>query len=345
MGGARRVTTLEARLTAQAYGLGFDLVGIAALGPADTADAFDRWLAAGHHAGMHYLERTAALRRDPRRPVPGMRSAIMVALDYGGRRPAGPVARYARGRDYHKVFWRRLDRLHVWLSAECGRPVAARAVADTAPLLERDLARRAGLGWFGKNTLLIHPRRGSFLLLGALLTELELTPSAPFAADRCGTCTRCLDACPTGAFPAARVLDANRCIAYWTIEHRGAIPERWRAPIGTLAFGCDVCQEVCPWNERFATPGNPALAPDPALDAPALTAWLTMDETEYAAHFHGTALTRAKRVGLARNAAVALGNAGDVAARPALSEAAARHDDAVVREHAAWALRQLAEAP
>ncbi|HEY0779502.1 MAG TPA: QueG-associated DUF1730 domain-containing protein, partial [Gemmatirosa sp.] len=205
---------LARRLEAQAYGLGFDLVGFARLGPAETADAFEDWLAAGYAGEMGYLARGADKRRDTRLPYDGALSAVVVALDYGGREPAGPVARYARGDDYHDVLVGRLRVLHAWLDDALGAPVAGKAYADTGPILERDLARRAGLGWFGKNTNLLHPRLGSFFFLGALVLAAELPPSAPFEADRCGTCTRCLDACPTDAFVAPRVLDATRCVSY-----------------------------------------------------------------------------------------------------------------------------------
>jgi len=186
--------------------------------------------------------------------VPGALSAIVVAMNYGGREPSGPVARYARGDDYHDVVLERLRDLHRWLGVEVGRPLLGKAYVDTGPLLERDLARRAGLGWFGKNTNLINPSLGSFFFLGALLVELQLAADAAFADDRCGSCTRCLDSCPTDALVAPRLLDATRCISYLTIELKGEIPVDLREPIGDLIYGCDVCQDVCPWNERFARP-------------------------------------------------------------------------------------------
>src|SRR5437867_2700848 len=226
--------SLEARIKAQAYGLGFDLVGIARLGPAETAAAFDAWLAQGYAGEMEYLSRGAEKRRDSRRVVPGTESAIVVAMSYGGRTPSGPVARYARGVDYHDVLLARLRELHRWLSADVGRDVRGKSYVDTGPLLERDLARRAGLGWFGKNTNLIHPSLGSFFFLGALLVELTLVEDAPFEEDRCGSCTRCLDACPTNALREPRVLDARRCISYLTIELKGAVPTELRGATGEL---------------------------------------------------------------------------------------------------------------
>src|SRR5688500_4432607 len=213
---------------------------------------FDEWLSRGYAGDMHYLERGAEGRRDTRRPFDGARSALVVGLDYGGREPGGPVARYARGDDYHELMVERLRALHRWLNETLGREVRGKAYVDTGPLLERDLGRRAGLGWFGKNTMLVNPRSGSFFFLGALLLDLELAPDEPFAADHCGTCTRCLDACPTGALPAPRELDATRCISYLTSETKGEIPESLRPAIGDHLYGCDICQDVCPWNEKFS---------------------------------------------------------------------------------------------
>src|SRR5690349_4397233 len=239
---------LQHRLEAQAYGLGFDLVGFAQLGPVESAPYFEQWLADGRAGDMHYLAKWADKRRDTRLPYAGVASAVVVAMEYGGREPSGPVARYARGDDYHDVMWERLDALHRWLEAELGAPVPGKSYVDTGPILERDLARRAGLGWFGKNTMLLNPQRGSFFFLGALLLGVGVTPSAPFEADRCGTCTRCIDACPTDAITGPRQLDATRCISYLTIELRGAIPEPLRERMGERLYGCDVCQDVCPWN-------------------------------------------------------------------------------------------------
>ena len=284
---------LEQRLKAQAYGLGFDLAGIARLGPAETADAFDRWVEAGYAGEMHYLPRGAEKRRDTRLPVPGAASAVVVGMSYGGREPAGPVARYARGDDYHDLMVERLRELQRWLGEAVGHEVPGRAYVDTGPLLERDLARRAGLGWFGKNTNLINPALGSFFFLGALLVELELAPDAPFEADRCGRCTRCLDACPTDAFVAPRTLDATRCISYLTIEQKGAIREELREGVGDRLYGCDVCQDVCPWNQRFARalPDESPYLPREALagrDARGLAReLLAMSQEEFPRAFSG----------------------------------------------------------
>jgi epoxyqueuosine reductase len=304
---------LEEKLKAQAYGLGFDLVGIAALGPMETAAAYDAWLAGGYAGDMTYLERGAEKRRDSRLPFPGARSAIVVGLDYGGRQASGPVARYARGDDYHDVMTMRLTELHRWLQLEVEQPVGGKPYVDTGPLLERDLARRAGLGWFGKNTNLVNPRLGSFFFIGSLLVDLELEPDTPFQADRCGHCTRCLDACPTDAFVDARVLDATRCISYLTIELKGDIPENLHEGMGSNIYGCDICQEVCPYNVKFARElSEPAFAARPAIrDKNAVTLandLLNMGGDEFREAFRKSPMKRAKQSGLARNAAVVLKN-------------------------------------
>ena len=300
-------------IKAQAYGLGFDLVGITSLAPAESARAFDEWISQGYAGDMDYLARGAEKRRDSRLPFAGTTHAIVVGLDYGGREPAGPVARYARGDDYHDIITNRLNELHEWLVSEVGRPIRGKAYVDTGPILERDLARRAGLGWFGKNTNLVNPKLGSFFFLGALLVDLDLEIDAPFESDRCGTCTRCLDACPTDAFVAPRVLDATRCISYLTIENKGDIPEALRQPIGELIYGCDICQEVCPWNVRFSRDlKEPAFAARDFLagkDGRTLARDLMeMTQDEFTAAFKGSPMKRAKLRGLKRNAAVVLRN-------------------------------------
>jgi epoxyqueuosine reductase len=340
-----RTRALEERIKAQAFGLGFDLAGITRLGPAETASAFDEWLARGYAGDMHYLPRAADKRRDTRLPVPGTLSAIVVAMNYGGASPSGPIARYARGDDYHDLLLAKLRSLHHWLADELGRTVHGKAYVDTGPLLERDLARRAGLGWFGKNTNLINPEIGSFFFLGALLVDLELEPDAPFEADRCGTCTRCLEACPTQAFAAPRMLDATRCISYLTIELKGEISEPLREPMGALLYGCDICQDVCPWNVSFARElKEPALAPRAELqdkDARALAREiLSMDDATFRTRFRGSPMKRAKLRGLKRNAAVVLGNIANPEDTEAL-RGALDDPEALVRHHAAWALRRI----
>jgi epoxyqueuosine reductase len=346
MPSASAAANLTTQIKAQAYGLGFDLCGITRLGAADTAAEFDEWLARGYAGEMAYIGRWAEQRRDSRLPYPGVRSAVVVGLDYGGRSPPGPVARYARGDDYHDLMRERLHALHDWVRKTISDQVAGRVYVDTGPVLERDLARRAGLGWFGKNTMLINPERGSFFFLGALFLDLDLEPDDRFESDRCGTCTRCLDACPTGALVAPRELDARRCISYLTIELRGEIPTELRAPIGGMLYGCDVCQEVCPWNVRFAEEEKePAFAPREAIgtkDARMLAREiLATTREQYSKAFRLSPMKRAKLAGLQRNAAVVLGNLGsdedlDVLAR------AVDDSEPLVKEHAEWALQRIA---
>jgi len=336
---------LEPRVKAQAFGLGFDLAGIATLGVAETAPYFDEWLARGYAGQMSYLPKWADKRRDTRLPYPGVSSAVVVALNYGGTQPTGPIARYARGDDYHDVMIAKLEQLHGWIETEVGRAVRGKAYVDTGPILERDLARRAGLGWFGKNTNLLNPGLGSFFFIGALLLDLELTPDAPFSADRCGSCRRCLNACPTDAFAEPGVLDSTRCISYLTIELRGAIPLEFRESMGELLYGCDICQDVCPWNVKFAKElTESALATREALvskDARTLAReLLAMDDAQYRAAFTKSPIKRAKRRGLARNAAVVLGNIGRSDDVTALVRAL---DDSepLVRQHVVWALNRI----
>lgn len=338
--------SLSERLKAQAYGLGFDLAGIVELGEPETRAHFDAWLENGRHGDMAYLDGAGAeLRRDARRPHVGATHALVLATSYGGREPNGPVARYARGDDYHELLRERVRELHFWLQREVGHDINARPYVDTGPILERDLAQRAGLGWFGKNTLLISPKIGSFFFLSSLFVEYPLEPDDPFASDRCGTCTRCLDACPTGAFVGPRDLDATKCISYLTIELRREIPVELREQMGALVFGCDICQEVCPWNVKFVTelsePAFAARALTRNTDARALAREiLQMSPESYAAAFRGSAIKRAKLWMLKRNACVALGNVGTPQDLPQL-EAMRSHESDIVQTHAAWARHQI----
>ena len=309
---------------AHAFALGFDLVGITELGPVQSAPLFEEWIAAGRAGTMHYLARGAEKRRDSRLPKPGTTHAIVVGLDYGGREPSGPVARYARGDDYHDIMEQRLRELHTRLQRDAEREIVGKPYVDTGPLLERDLARRAGLGWFGKNTNLINPARGSFFFIGALVLDLELGTDAPFEADRCGTCTRCLDACPTDAFVGPRQLDATKCISYLTIELKDEIPAEFHEGIGERLYGCDVCQEVCPWNVRFARAlpdGSPFASRGfiAGKDARQLAqVLLELTPEELSAAFKRSPMKRAKLRGLKRNAAVVLDNVGNADAAPSV---------------------------
>lgn len=345
MSAAATTLSLEHLIKSQVLALGFDLVGIARLGPAESAPLFEEWLGSGYAGEMGYLERGREKRRDTRAPFAPAASAIVVGLDYGGRMPAGPVARYARGDDYHHVMTERLDQLHRSIEAELGREISGKAYVDTGPILERDLARKAGLGWFGKSTMLVNPQIGSFFFIGSLMIDLELEPDAPFEHDRCGSCRRCIDACPTGAIVDDRLVDATKCVSYLTIELRGAIPVELRPQMGELLYGCDVCQEVCPWNVTFAqglrTAAFGMRTSLAAEDTRALAReLLAMDDAGFRDNFRGSPMKRAKRAGLARNAAVVLGNIGNSEDAPALT-AALNGPDPVVREHAEWALAQL----
>jgi epoxyqueuosine reductase len=341
------MTGLEERIKEQARRLGFDLVGIAAATEAETHGFFRDWLAQGFAGEMHYLERQAEARRHPKAIRDGVRSIVMLGLNYKPPAPderisqglSGRVARYARGADYHDVIWRRLDELLAAIRVlvpECG----GRGVVDTAPLLERDFGRRAGLGWFGKNTMLLSKHLGSYFFLGALLLDLRLQPDQPHEAQHCGTCTACLDACPTQAFPEPGRLDAQRCISYLTIELRGSIAPALRAPMGDWVFGCDACQEVCPWNRKAPAAREATFRQDYPEGKLDLESLLALDDATFRAHFRHTPFWRPRRAGMLRNAAIALGNRGDPAALPAL-EKAALDADAVVREAARWAIEQI----
>jgi len=342
--------TLEARIKQQARRTGFELAGIAPAAPADGFDRLRDWLDRGYAGEMRYLERQAEARRHPASILPEVRSVLMLAINYSppatqahGPRPVGKavgkVASYAQGDDYHDVLWDKLNRLLEWLQHEVPG-CQGRGVVDTAPLLERDFARRAGLGWIGKNTMLIHKRQGSYLFLAALLLDLELQPDPPHDGFHCGTCTACLDACPTQAFPAPGQLDARLCISYLTIELRTTIPEDLRRPMGDWLFGCDICQEVCPWNRKAPPAREPAFRPRADLAAVDPIELLGLSDEEFRRRFRHTALWRARRRGLLRNAAIVLGNRRDPAALPALRRAQG-DPEPLVREAAHWAIEQI----
>lgn len=344
------MVSFESRLKSQANALGFEAVGIA---PASEADGFlhlQDWLAQGFAGDMQYLSRHAEARRHPGSILPNVKTVVMVGINYkpedSGSQikeaaDSGRVSCYARGLDYHDVMRSKLKSLLAWVQREAPH-TQGRAVVDTAPLLERDFARRAGLGWIGKNTMLIHRTLGSYLFLGALLLDLPLGVDEPFSTSHCGTCTRCLDACPTNAFVAPFRLDARRCISYLTIELRGAIPEDLRPQMSDWIFGCDVCQQVCPWNRKPPAGTDESLKPNVTgqfLDAAQL---LGMNEAEFRKQFRHTPLWRSGRGGLLRNAAIALGNCGNSDALPAL-ERAREDSDPQVREAAVWAIARIHE--
>jgi len=337
---------IEEQLKAWAVEEGFDRAGVARLGRSSRGAAFERWLEVGDHAGLAYMERRREDRLDPRRLLDGARSALCVALQYhplAGKDEVGGdlwprVARYARGEDYHLVMERRLRRLGD--RVEAAFPGSrTRSYVDTGPILERELAESAGLGVTGKNTNLLHPEGGSWFLLGELLLTLDLEPDTGIA-DLCGSCTACLDACPTGALPEPYRLDSRRCISYWTIEHRGTVPEEVRPLLGDWVFGCDICQEVCPVNAEVAAATEPALELPAARRQLGLADLLGLSRDEYVERFRRSPMKRAKLEGLQRNAAMAMGNRRDSAYTEPLGRAL-REASALVRGHAAWALGQI----
>ncbi|MBI4420223.1 MAG: tRNA epoxyqueuosine(34) reductase QueG [Gemmatimonadetes bacterium] len=301
----------------RALQLGFDAVGITDLGPVPHRESLDRWLAQGMAGTMTYMHRQAERRKEPAQIAPEARRAIVVAKNYYRHDPPPPpparacgrVAKYARGRDYHAALKAPLEQLAEYARSLGPSGTLSRAYVDAGPVPERELAQRAGLGWIGKSTMLIDPQRGSFLFLGTVLTSLDLAVDPPFEADRCGTCRRCLDACPTEAFPDERVLDSRRCISYLTIEHPGDIDPALAPKLGNWVFGCDVCQDVCPWNVSFARQsGDTLLEQDDALAYLNLTDIAALSDREFDRRFGWTALERTGAAGLRRNARIALKN-------------------------------------
>ena len=380
-------------LRERARAIGFDLCGVAPAAEFEELRHFPEWLARGYAGEMQYLHDPR--RRNLRETFSGICSVIVCAMNYNSAQPhltnvsspaengacanapassdsnspRGWISRYAWGSDYHDVLKPRLDELIAWMRAEFGPEFFARAYVDTGPILERVAAKHAGLGWLAKNTCLINQRAGSWLFLGVILTDLEFAPSLANAAapprDLCGTCTRCIDACPTGAFAAPYVLDARRCIAYLTIELRDPIPEEFRPAVGSHVFGCDICQDVCPWNRKAPVTAVPEFQPRKIAHAsndresetgapqaislfhPPLEWLLSLSEEEFRASFRGSPVKRTKWRGLLRNACIAIGNSRLTPANPSYSrimhrlEELARGDDPLLAEHAQWALDKL----
>lgn len=359
-------TSLKQAIQDEARRLGFILAGVTTPEPPPHWPVFENWLKQGRHASMGYLadNRARARRADPRLILPECKSILVLALPYspplpppiserheaasyetslsemGGQEGGhGRVAAYAWGTDYHLIIPERLKALVAFIEEQVGHPVPNRWYTDTGPILERDLAQRAGLGWIGKNTCLIHPRLGSYFLLAEILLSLDLEPDPPFATDHCGTCTLCIEACPTQCILPDRTIDAGRCISYLTIELKEDIPPELRASLGEWVFGCDVCQMVCPWN-RFAAKGDVTLQPRQDIQHPNLIRELALTPEEFNRKFKDSPVQRAKRRGYLRNVAVALGNTGDRRAIPALEKA--REDgEPMVQRHAAWAMDKL----
>jgi epoxyqueuosine reductase len=360
---------LSQALKAEACRLGFQLVGITTPDPPAHFEVYQRWLQAGRHAEMGYLAADRALecRQDPLKILPECRSILVLGIPHDAPRTLhtrsssmgnkerqfqgefpkdhilyGRVAAYAWGADYHDVLPERMAELVRFIESTLGYKVPNRWYTDTGPILERDFAQRAGLGWIGKNTCLINPRLGSFFLLGTILLGLELEPDEPFTHDRCGTCTRCVDACPTGCILPDRTIDSRRCISYLTIELKGSIPPGLRGLIGDWVFGCDICQQVCPWNQRFAPlKGDPAFSEENPISKRDLLGDLNLTPQAFNRFFKGSPLKRAKRRGYLRNVAVALGNKADQRALPGLSKALRGDAEPLVRAHAAWGLGNI----
>jgi len=341
------------RLKNRALELGFNLVGLTRALPSPQLDAYLRWVEAGMHGSMGYLARSDRLQRRENLNVilPGVQSLVMVGLDYSTLPIApdilndpsrGRVAAYAWGLDYHDILTPKLEILAEWLRAESGQNLSHRVYVDTGAVLERSHAQQAGMGFTGKNTMLIHPRRGSTFFIGEIFTDLEFDAyDQPGRATMCGNCTRCLKACPTNAFPRPHVLDARRCISYLTIEHKGWIPHDLRPMMGNWVYGCDVCQDVCPF-QRFALPSTEAAfyPVDSDRAAPKLVDLLALDAHTFHQRYYGSAIFRIKRERLVRNACIAAGNWGSEQTVPLLENLL--HDESpLVRGHAAWALRQI----
>ena len=330
---------LKSELVDRARGVGFDLCRISQAEAPKHSEKFERWIAAGAHGEMQYLERGVAKRADLQMVLPGVRSVVSLALNYWQGEDAnefpGKIARYAWGDDYHGLIEKKLEALDAFLVARGG---TQKCYVDTGPILERDHAARAGVGWHGKSTMLINRELGTWFFLAEILTTLDL-PVDEEARDHCGSCSRCIDACPTGAITAPRELDARRCISYLTIELKGSIPVELRPLIGDRIYGCDACLDACPWN-RFAKASREATfgaRPDTRMQ---LRDYLALDEVQFRALFRDSPIKRTKRRGFLRNVCVALGNVGTSADLPALEKAALDSEPLIV-EHARWAIERI----
>jgi len=341
---------LKQQIKDKARQLGFVLAGVTTPEPPPHYLTFENWLARDHHGTMNYLatEAARARRADPREILPECKSILVLATPYSPpllegeglgvrEKTRGQVASYAWGEDYHNILPARMKELIQFIEEQVGGPVKNRYYTDTGPILERDLAQRAGIGWIGKNTCLINPKQGSYLLLSEIFLDLELEFDPPFVTDHCGTCTRCITACPTQCILPDRTIDARRCISYLTIELKDDTPTELRSLMGDWVFGCDVCQMVCPWN-RFAMDGDPAFGDK--SPSPSLSDEMTLTPQEFNQRFKRTPVKRAKRRGYLRNVAVALGNTGNLHALPVLNKAL-EDPEPLVREHAKWAIEEI----
>ena len=353
----RGITRVKAIVKRAAEEAGFDLAGVAPAADTPELEHFPEWIAAGHAGEMKYMEardeRGDLKRASLARVAPWARSVVVCAVNYNTDHPystqindpsRGWISRYAWSReDYHDAVLSRLKQVEAALRESVPSPLTTRSYVDTGPIVERVFAKYAGVGWVGKNTCIINQKKGSWLFLGVILMSLELEPDLP-APDRCGTCTRCIEACPTDAILAPYQLDSNKCISYLTIEKRGSIPEDLRGGMGRHVFGCDICQDVCPWNRKAPATTLPEFAPRPGLVNPAL-AWLAeMSAEEFRKAFRGSPIRRTKRSGLRRNAVIAMGNSGNREFIPLLEKLTDDEDEVVV-ESARWAKVRLQGAP
>jgi len=334
----------RASIKSYALSLGFDLAGIAPVEPNAEASYFPQWLASGYAGEMQYLHRQEESRMHPDTLLPGVRSVIVCAVNYNTDRPRTTVdrlrawvSRYAWGLDYHDILKQKLRQLAQWIESQGA--ARTRTYVDTGPVNERVFAKYAGIGWFGKNTCIIHEKKGSWLFLGCILTDMDLESDTP-APDRCGSCTKCIDACPTDAILAPYVLDSRKCISYTTIELRGEIPVEGRDGIGHHLYGCDICQDVCPWNRKAPVSLSFDFQAKPELFWPQIETLLGMDELQWKQLIRGTAMERAKVKGLIRNLMVVAGNSG-VQKFAGLLEKFVEHRDEAVRSHAKWAIEKL----
>jgi epoxyqueuosine reductase len=343
-------TELTRNIKNEARRLGFDMVGVTTPAPPPHLDVYRRWLDQGRHGEMAYLARESAIRRrsDPLEILPECKSILVTGLNYlpsgmDAKTSSPHIAAYALGEDYHDVLSTRLKELAHFIHRLVGS-IPSRIYIDTGPVLEKELAQRSGLGWIGKNTCLINPRMGSYFFLGELLLGIDLEIDTPFEEDRCGSCTRCIDACPTGCILPDRTLDAQRCISYLTIELKSAIPRDLRSLIGDWAFGCDICQQVCPWNIRFGQTSNEsAFQPNPFLLERSIPSLLSLSQEDFRTHLRKSPLKRSKWTGILRNSIIVAGNHGGMEAAPLLANLLMDHPNSMVRSHAAWALGRIGE--
>ncbi|WP_299027638.1 tRNA epoxyqueuosine(34) reductase QueG [uncultured Thermanaerothrix sp.] len=332
--------------------LGLELFGITTLDTPPHLPTYEAWIAQGRHAGMAYMasERNRFLRTHPQAILPEARALVVVGMRYPApqalpppaSRLVGRIASYAWGKDYHLILPVLLQELLKVVEEFFGHPIPSRLYSDTGPVLERDFAQQAGLGWIGKNTCLIHPRKGSYFLLGEAFIGVSLPSTPAFSTDYCGTCRRCIEACPTQCILPDRTIDAGQCISYLTIENKGAIPRALRPHMGNWVFGCDICQMVCPWNLRFArAEGSTAFTMRPEIAFPDLTHELQLTPKAFKERYGDTPVMRARRRGFLRNLAVALGNAADPSTVPTLAQVLREEPEPLIRSHAAWALGRI----